>query len=108
METTPPCFLGYKIVVFAFVLYYKQGTTEADKAAVSSWTRELIDAALSVNGSYYLPYQIHATAEQFFKAYPRSEEFFALKARLDPENKFRNKLWDAYYPAPALAGKKAD
>jgi FAD/FMN-containing dehydrogenase len=83
--------------VFAFVIYYKQGTAEKDRAAVSVWTRELIDAALSENGSYYLPYQIHATAEQFAQAYPRSQEFFALKARLDPENKFRNKLWDAYY-----------
>ncbi|HXB01746.1 MAG TPA: FAD-binding oxidoreductase [Opitutaceae bacterium] len=97
-----------KSEVFAFVLYYKQGTTEADKAAVSSWTRELIDAALSVDGSYYLPYQIHATAEQFSKAYPRSNEFFALKTRLDPENKFRNKLWDAYYQASTLVKQKAD
>jgi len=97
-----------KSEVFAFVLYYKQGTTEADKAAVASWTRELIDAALSVDGSYYLPYQIHATTEQFSKAYPRAKEFFALKARLDPENKFRNKLWDAYYPAPAWAEKNQD
>jgi FAD/FMN-containing dehydrogenase len=97
-----------KSEVFAFVLYYKQGTTEADKAAVSDWTRELIDAALSVDGSYYLPYQIHATAGQFSKAYPRAKEFFALKARLDPKNKFRNKLWNAYYPAPAWADEKAD
>jgi FAD/FMN-containing dehydrogenase len=97
-----------KSEVFAFVLYYKQSTTEAAKAAVAGWTRELIDAALSVDGSYYLPYQIHATAEQFSKAYPRAREFFALKARLDPENKFRNKLWDAYYPASVLTEKKVD
>jgi FAD/FMN-containing dehydrogenase len=97
-----------KSEVFAFVLYYKQGTTGADKAAVSGWTRELIDTALAVDGSYYLPYQIHATAEQFSKAYPRSNEFFALKTRLDPENKFRNKLWDAYYQASTLVKQKAD
>jgi FAD/FMN-containing dehydrogenase len=97
-----------KSEVFAFVLYYKQGTSESAKAAVSGWTRELIDAALSVDGSYYLPYQIHATNEQFLRAYPRAKEFFALKARLDPENKFRNKLWDAYYPASTLVKQKAD
>jgi FAD/FMN-containing dehydrogenase len=97
-----------KSEVFSFVIYYKQGTTEAAKTAVSGWTRELIDAALSVDGSYYLPYQVHATAEQFSKAYPRAKEFFALKARLDPENKFRNKLWDAYYPASAWVEQKAD
>jgi len=70
--------------------------------------RELIDAALSVDGSYYLPYQVHATAGQFSTAYPRSNEFFALKAHLDPEDKFRNKLWDAYYPVSALVEKKAN
>jgi FAD/FMN-containing dehydrogenase len=90
--------------VFAFVLYYEQGTTARDKATVGVWTRELIAAALSVQGSYYLPYQIHATDEQFRQAYPRFQEFFALKQHLDPENKFRNKLWDAYYQ-PTLKRK---
>ena len=83
--------------MFAFVLYYEQGTTREDREAVGNWTRKLISAALSVDGSYYLPYQVHATDDQFREAYPRFGEFFALKKRLDPENKFRNKLWDTYY-----------
>lgn len=82
---------------FSFVIYYKQGVREKDKAAVGVWTRELIEAALSVGGSYYLPYQIHATGAQFHKAYPHAEEFFALKRKVDPDNRFRNKLWDRYY-----------
>jgi len=85
--------------VFAFVLYYKQDTDAPARSKVAAWTRELIDAALSVDGSYYLPYQPHATAGQFVRAYPRAPEFFALKRRLDPNNKFRNKLWDKYYGA---------
>ena len=83
--------------VFAFVIYYKQGTDDAAKKAVGVWTRELTDAALSVGGSYYLPYQLHATEEQFLRAYPRAGEFFALKQRLDPTDKFRNELWNKYY-----------
>lgn len=83
--------------VFAYVLYYKQGTSEADKKAVAAWTRELINVATSLDGAYYLPYQIHATNAQFHAAYPHAEVFFALKKRLDPTDKFRNKLWDAYY-----------
>ena len=82
---------------FSFVIYYKQGVREADKTAVGIWTRELIEAALSIGGSYYLPYQIHATEEQFHRAYPRADEFFTLKRKVDPENRFRNKLWDRYY-----------
>jgi len=83
--------------VFAFVIYYKQGTSDSAKKQVTAWTRELTDAALSVGGSYYLPYQIQATQEQFLRAYPRALEFFALKRRLDPANKFRNELWNRYY-----------
>ena len=85
--------------VFAFVVYYKQGTSDSDQKEVGVWTRELIDAALDLGGSYYLPYQLHATEEQFLRAYPRAREFIALKRRLYPGNKFRNQLLDKYlYP----------
>jgi FAD/FMN-containing dehydrogenase len=87
---------------FAFVLYYKQRTRDNAKNRVAVWTRELIDAAISVGGSYYLPYQPHATEEQFHAAYPRARELFALKRRLDPAFRFRNVLWDKYY-APTLS-----
>jgi len=81
---------------FSFVIYFKQGTSESARAEVGEWTRELTDAALALDGSYYLPYQIHATREQFLRAYPRAPEFFALKRRLDPDDRFRNQLWDRY------------
>lgn len=92
--------------VFAFVLYYKQGTSDDDRKAVGPWTRELIDAVLAVGGSYYLPYQIHATEQQFHAAYPGAARFFALKKMIDPKNKFRNRLWDTYY-LPILKGSVA-
>jgi FAD/FMN-containing dehydrogenase/uncharacterized membrane protein YhaH (DUF805 family) len=83
--------------VFAFVVWYKQKTSDAEINKVGVWTRELVDAALSVNGSYYLPYQVHATHEQFHKAYPKAQKLFDLKAKLDPDYKFRNVIWDTYY-----------
>ena len=52
---------------------------------------------VSVSGSYYLPYQLYATEDQFRRAYPRADEFFRLKQQLDPSNKFRNQLLDKYY-----------
>lgn len=52
---------------------------------------------MRLGGSYYLPYQLHATRAQFLRAYPRAPEFFALKKRLDPTNKFQNMLWDKFY-----------
>lgn len=85
---------------FALVIYYRQGVSPDERAAVANWTRQLIVLAIAHQGSYYLPYQIHASREQFLAAYPRAEAFFALKRRVDPSNKFRNKLWDAYYLPP--------
>ncbi len=87
--------------MFAFVLYHKQRTRENARARVAVWTRELIDAALACGGRYYLPYQPHATSEQFHFAYPRARELFELKRRLDPDFRWRNVLWDTYY-APEL------
>jgi FAD/FMN-containing dehydrogenase len=89
--------------VFAFVVYYKQETDVAARAKVGTWTRELVEQVLSLGGSYYLPYQPHATPAQFAAAYPRSVEFFALKHRLDPGNKFRNALWNTYDPVVLAA-----
>lgn len=90
---------------FALVLYYKQRTHDAACEKVAIWTRELIDAVLSCGGTYYLPYQLHATQEQFERAYPRAQELFALKKKLDPAYRLRGALWDKYYAektAPAV------
>jgi FAD/FMN-containing dehydrogenase len=84
---------------FAFVLYHKQRTRENAKSRVGVWTRELIDAVLSVGGTYYLPYQPHGTVEQFHRAYPKAGQFFALKERVDPNFRFTNVLWNRYYRA---------
>jgi FAD/FMN-containing dehydrogenase len=84
--------------VFAFVVYYRQGRTPADVAAVRAWSVEMIDAATALGGSYYLPYQVLEAPQQFAAAYPRFEEYFALKARVDPDNRFRNRLWQQLYP----------
>jgi len=83
--------------VFAFVIWYKQNTDDVAKNEVGVWTRELIDAVISVNGSYYLPYQAHATVEQFHIAYPNAKKLMQLKSKLDPNYKFRNVIWDTYY-----------
>jgi FAD/FMN-containing dehydrogenase/SAM-dependent methyltransferase len=82
---------------FAFVLYYKQHTDNNAREQVAVWTRALIDAVLDVGGTYYLPYQLHATEDQFHRAYPRAREMFALKAEVDPNYRLRGALWDRYY-----------
>lgn len=82
--------------VFCFVLYYKQGTRADDVVHVGNWSRELVQAALDHGGTYYLPYQRHATQAQFDKAYPRREQFRAIKAAADPRGRLCNELWKQY------------
>lgn len=85
---------------FAFVVYYQQGTSQEAVEKVGEWSREMVDAVLSVGGTYYLPYQNHPTREQFRQAYPRADEYFALKRRVDPILRLQNQLWYHYGPNP--------
>jgi len=82
--------------VFSFVLYYKQRTWPSARAEVARWTRELIDLALEHGGRYYLPYQLHATPDQFARAYPEADRLRRIKRSVDPEGRFSNELWRKY------------
>lgn len=84
--------------VFAFVIYYKQGTDEASKENVRQWTVEMTDAILSENGRWYLPYQPHATVSQFNAGFKNAGEYFAVKNSIDSLHRFNNKLLDKYNP----------
>jgi FAD/FMN-containing dehydrogenase len=80
----------------ASVLLFSQEMTARGEADMRRMTSELIEATLGMGGSYYLPYRPHATVEQFRRAYPRWEEFAALKRRVDPGLRLRNGFWDNY------------
>ena len=54
--------------------------------------------SLDLGGRYYLPYRLHATREQFRRAYPRSDRFFELKALYDPGELFQNQFYRRYGP----------
>jgi FAD/FMN-containing dehydrogenase len=84
--------------VFAFVVFYEQPDTDQANINERTWTQEMLDLVISKGGAWYLPYKILGTKAQFEAAYPRASEFFAVKARVDPANKFRNRLWEAYRP----------
>jgi FAD/FMN-containing dehydrogenase len=81
---------------YSFVLAYSYDNDALGLEHVQYWTNELIDIALNCGGSFYLPYRLHATCDQFTLAYPRFMEWLAIKAKHDPNNRFRNKLWDKY------------
>ena len=81
----------------AAVMFFSQEKTAAAEADMRDLTRSLIDAALSVGGSFYLPYRLHARPDQRLKAYPGLPAFVAAKRRLDPKLRFRNQMWDAWF-----------
>ena len=81
---------------FAYVVYYRQGTSPEAQREVGRWTREMLDTVVASGGRWYLPYQPHATRAQFARGYPHAPELFAVKRRVDPTNKFTNVLWDMY------------
>ena len=84
--------------VFAFVIYYRQGVDSESREEVRQWTLEMTDAILSENGRWYLPYQPHATVDQFQKGYLQADKYFEVKNRLDPAHRFTNMLLDKYNP----------
>lgn len=82
--------------VFSFVIYYKQRTDSQALEDTGRWTRDMIDAALKCGGTYYLPYQLHATRAQFAAAYPQADVFRAVKRTVDPQGRLSNALWQRY------------
>ena len=82
--------------MIAFVMLFQQPITAESEARMQAMTRELIDRALAHGGRYYLPYRLHATPEQFDRAYPQAIRFFELKQQNDPEELFQNQFWRTY------------
>jgi len=82
--------------VMAFVMFFNQPRTGAADAQMERMTQELIDAALAARGCYYLPYRLHATPEQFRRAYPQAAAFFEMKRRHDPQERFQNQFYLKY------------
>jgi FAD/FMN-containing dehydrogenase len=82
--------------MFAVVLYLNQTTDAAGNARMAGLTRDLIDLAIDRGGRFFLPYQLHYTAEQLARAYPEARAFFDAKRRFDPEGLLTNTFYEKY------------
>lgn len=82
--------------VVAFVMLFVQEKTPEGEARMSALTRDLIEAAINNGGRYYLPYRLHATPEQFHRAYPMARKFFERKRKYDPAELFQNNFYARY------------
>ena len=82
--------------MIGFVMLFVQNRTRAGETRMQALTQELIDAAIEHGGRHYLPYRLHATREQFHRAYPQAREFFDRKREYDPEDLFQNQFYIKY------------
>jgi FAD/FMN-containing dehydrogenase len=97
LNTDHDAFLRYADKpMIAFVMFFNQSRTAPADARMESMTQEMIEAAMKHGGRYYLPYRLHATAEQFHRAYPQAREFFDLKRHYDPQEMFQNYFYVKY------------
>lgn len=86
---------------FGLVMCFHQKLDADADNQMEKLTREMITAALTCGGTYYLPYRPHATVEQFHAAYPQSATFFAAKQKYDPIGIFQNQFYSKYGGSPA-------
>ena len=82
--------------VFGFVMLFYQAKQNEAEAEMKLLTQKIIDLAISLKGTYYLPYRLHATKEQMYSAYPQAKEFFLLKKKYDPAEIFQNRFYQTY------------
>ena len=84
--------------MFAIVLYVNQTTDEEGNQRMARLTRELIDLTIQSGGRFFLPYQLHYTAEQLRQSYPDIEAFFRAKDVYDPGHLLTNTFYNKYAP----------
>ncbi|GAB2873141.1 hypothetical protein GCM10027044_39420 [Hymenobacter ruber] len=90
-------FLSYaREEMFGFVMFFNQDITPQAELDMKALTQELIDAAIKLDGVYYLPYRLHATPAQLSRAYPMMPAFLRQKKQYDPDELFQNKFYLQY------------
>jgi FAD/FMN-containing dehydrogenase len=82
--------------MLAVVLYLNQGTGRADTERMARLTGRLIELCSGVGGRFFLPYQLHYTAEQLERAYPEIRAWFAAKDQVDPETLLTNTFYERF------------
>ena len=90
--------------MLAFVMLFHQRRNKESEKKMEILTVELINKALDLGGKYYLPYRLHATREQFIRAYPMARQFFQKKEKYDPDGILQNQFYIKYgiEKAPSL------
>ncbi|WP_078382744.1 FAD-binding oxidoreductase [Sutcliffiella halmapala] len=81
---------------FALVLYFNQKLSDKGKKHMEQATQRMVDAAIALDGKYYLTYQLYPTNDQIRAAYPKVNLFFEHKLKYDPDERFFNNFYERY------------
>lgn len=87
---------------FGLVLYFNQKLSVEDAKKLEQTTKQLIDLSLSLDGTFYLPYQLYYSEEQLRAAYPSISAFMNTKQKYDPTALLTNTWYEKY---ESLVGK---
>ena len=87
-------FLTYaKQDVYGVVCLFSQGRTPEEEKKMKKFTQAVIDDALAVSGTFYLPYRLHYTSKQLLSAYPEIKSWIKLKKKYDPNSIFQSQFF---------------
>jgi FAD/FMN-containing dehydrogenase len=73
-----------------------QELNERQSKILQRTTIDLVDLAVGLQGTFYLPYQLYYSAAQLRRAYPEIDAFFAAKKTYDPDGLFSSKFYEKY------------
>lgn len=82
--------------MYAFVLYYRCEKHDMMDKELKGIHNKLVNYALKLNGTFYLPYRHHYSYDQLYQSYPNITEFMNLKRYYDPGDRFSNLWYDNY------------
>ena len=85
---------------FAIIQMSNVGLSADGQAQAAAVTRQLVDAAIELGGTYYLTYQLYPTPEQLHRAYPNARRAFERKRFYDPGELFSSQFYEAYGHSP--------
>jgi FAD/FMN-containing dehydrogenase/glycerophosphoryl diester phosphodiesterase len=79
--------------VYGLVCLFSQGQTLEDEEKMRKFAQSIIDEALILDGSFYLPYRLHYKANQMLAAYPEAKIWLKLKKKYDPNLIFQSQFF---------------
>ncbi len=79
--------------VYGLVCLFSQGQTPEDEEKMKNFTQSVIDDALTLNGTFYLPYRLHYTGKQLLSSYPEIKPWIKLKKKYDPNLIFQSQFF---------------